>query len=44
MFSSFANLRRLPEIRRFALALLTVTVSVACGSDYGTGTARSTFP
>jgi hypothetical protein len=39
MFSSFANLRHLPEIRRFALALLTVTVSVACSSDYGTGTA-----
>ena len=39
MFSSFANLRLLPEIRRFALALLAVTVSVTCRGDYGPGTA-----
>ena len=38
MLSSFANLRRLPEIRRFAFALITVAVPVACSSDYGTGT------
>jgi len=40
MFSSFAHLRRLPEIRQFAFALITVAVSVACSGDYGTGTAN----
>jgi hypothetical protein len=38
MFSSFAHLRRLPEIRQFAFAIITVAVSVACSGDYGTGT------
>jgi hypothetical protein len=39
MFRSFANIRRLPYVRRFALAALMVTVSVSCSTDYGTGTA-----
>jgi len=40
MFRSFANIRRLPDVRRIALAVLMVTVSVACSGDYGTGPAN----
>src|SRR6266566_3939239 len=40
MFRSFADIRRLPYVRRFAIALVTVPVSVACSGDYGTGTAN----
>ena len=40
MFRSFANIRRLPDVRRIALAVLMVAVSVACSGDYGTGTAN----